>query len=1303
MTTLVLQAAGGALGTALGGPIGAVAGRVLGGAVGALADGALFGAGARTRFVEGPRLGDVSGIASTEGAPIPRVYGRARVGAEIIWTTRLEEVATTTVERGAAAKSTPRQKTVRTEYSYFANLAVGICEGPIAMVRRIWADGRELDLTALTHRVHTGVPDQVPDPLVVAKEGAGNTPAYRGLAYAVFERLALAPFGNRVPQFTFEVVNPPYGIGGDVRAVCLIPGATEFGLDPLPVTEVLGLGETRPANRHQFQRATDALASLDALQALCPNLERVSVVVAWFGDDLRAGGCTIAPRVEVPAKATLGDDWSVAGLTRAEARVVSTAPDGTPAYGGTPSDAGLARLVAELKARGLAVTLYPFVMMDIPAGNALPDPHGAAAQAPYPWRGRITCDPAPGRPLTAEGTALADAQVAAFFENASGYARFVRHYAALAAAWGLDAFVIGSELVGLTRVRGAGGYPAVGRLRALAAEARAILGAGVKLVYAADWTEYGADARDGGAEVRFPLDPLFADPAIDAVGIDFYPPLSDWRDAADHADRTEADHPTDAAYLRARVGSGEAFDWYYADDEARAAQARLPIADGAFGKPWVFRPKDLVGWWSNPHVERAGGVETAATAWVPASKPIWLTEIGVPAIDKGTNAPNVFPDPKSGEGGLPFFSTGARDELAQLAGLAALLARFDPDRDGHDPAWNPPSPLYAGRMVDPGRSAVWAWDARPFPALPDFTTVWADALNWRVGHWITGRIEGCPLDRLIAALLDDLGVQAPRDIRVAGYLDGYVVDRSMSARDALEPLCALFGLDVADRAGRLAVTGRGARDALALTRDDLLVGGKGPVLAVARAQETELPREAALTVTDGESAEYRRATVASRRLAGASRRQAGVEAAAVMRRGAAQALAAAALHEAWAGRETAEFAVSPRLLGLEPGGLVALPGGHLHRVTRVVDEPGARRVESRAVDLAVRARPEPVAATSPHGLGLPAGLADAPLGPRPAPPAIPGPPEAVVLDLAVARGEAPPLSWLAAAAKPWPGAVAIWRGAGEGGLAARAVVDRPALVGRTLTAMPAGPTGRFDRRAVLDVRLPADAALASVDDAAALAGANLFALRGADGAWEIFSAASAELVAAGTWRLSRFLRGLGHDDAPAARAVPAGAALVRLDDGGPVPLVTALDEAGRRFRYRIGPADRDPADPTFVALEAAAGLGALKPPAPVHLRARRTPDGVAITWIRRTRRDGDAWEAAEVPLAEERERYAVAILDGAGAVLREAGTDAPAFLYPAAEEVADLGGPQAALRVRVAQVSAVAGPGFPRTATLPVA
>ncbi|HEY5794636.1 MAG TPA: glycoside hydrolase TIM-barrel-like domain-containing protein, partial [Bosea sp. (in: a-proteobacteria)] len=475
MATLLLQVAGSALGTALGGPIGAVIGQAVGGIAGASLDQSLLGGSGGTRRIEGPRLTEIDGLASSEGAAIPRVYGRARIGGQLIWATRFEEEIKVSVTRTkSGGKGSPKQKTVETTYSYYANLAIGLCEGPIAFVRRIWVDGRELDVTTVSMRVHHGHEGQEPDPLIVAKE-AGAAPAYRGLAYVVFERFPLADYGNRVPQFAFEVVRAVDGLNQMIRAVTLIPGASEFVYEMRAVSHEPEPGATESLSRHQLYGGSDVDTALGHLVALCPSLRRVSLVVAWFGDDLRAGSCTLAPRVELSHKPTTGAEWSVAGLDRMTARVVSQV-GGRPAFGGTPSDASVIRLIRRLRDDyGLDVVLYPFVMMDIPAGNALPDPvTGTAGQPHYPWRGRITSAPAPDSPGSVDGTAAAEEQVAAFLGTVSAadmsavdedvacaspdewsYRRFILHYAMLAqVAGGVSGFVLGSEMPGLTQVRG---------------------------------------------------------------------------------------------------------------------------------------------------------------------------------------------------------------------------------------------------------------------------------------------------------------------------------------------------------------------------------------------------------------------------------------------------------------------------------------------------------------------------------------------------------------------------------------------------------------------------------------------------------------------------------------------------------------------------------------------------------------------------------------------------------------------------------------------------------------------------------
>lgn len=155
-------------------------------------------------------------------------------------------------------------------------------------------------------------------------------------------------------------------------------------------------------------------------------------------------------------------------------------------------------------------------------------------------------------------------------------------------------------------------------------------------------------------------------------------------------------------------------------------QLRTPITDGAAGKPWVFRPKDIRAWWQNQHFNRPGGVESGlATAWVPQSKPIRFTELGCPAIDRGTNQPNVFFDPKSSESFTPYFSRGWRDDAIQRAYLEASYLHWG------DPANNPISPIYGGRMVHVPECAAWTWDARPYPFCPELTDVCPSLSRWQ--------------------------------------------------------------------------------------------------------------------------------------------------------------------------------------------------------------------------------------------------------------------------------------------------------------------------------------------------------------------------------------------------------------------------------------------------------------------------------------------------------------------------------------------------------------------------------------------
>ena len=610
-------------GAALGGQIGALAGSFV--------DQALFGASGQTRSYDGPRLSELKVMTSSEGAPIPKVYGRARVGGQVIWATRFEEVARTeSSQAGGGGKGSGGggPSTQRTSYSYFANFAVALTEGELTGLGRAWADGNPLDLANLDYRFYPGSETQAPDPLIAAREGADNAPAYRGLAYIVFERLPLAPYGNRLPQLSFEILRAVDDLRERLPGVVIIPGSGEFVYATEPVTRDGPDGVRVPENVHTRQASTNWAASMDQLQATLPKAKSASLVVSWFGTDLRAGQCQLRPGVERANKDTRPIQWRVAGQRRGAAHVVSR-KDGRPAFGGTPSDETVVAAIKDLKARGIDVFLTPFILMDIADGNQLPDPtRGVAGQPVYPWRGRISVDPAPGVSGSPDQTAAAAVQVAQFVGEAavSDFAvtgtevsytgpaewslrRQVLHYAHLAkAAGGVDGFVIGSELRGLTQVRDSRThYPFVDALAALAGDVKAVLGPDTRVTYAADWSEYfGHQPQDGSGDVFFHLDPLWASEHIDAIGIDLYWPLSDWRQGTAHRDQAVARSIYDITYLKSNIAGGEGFAWYYATAADRDAQVRTPITDGT-GKPWVFRYKDLKSWWTSAHFNRPGG------------------------------------------------------------------------------------------------------------------------------------------------------------------------------------------------------------------------------------------------------------------------------------------------------------------------------------------------------------------------------------------------------------------------------------------------------------------------------------------------------------------------------------------------------------------------------------------------------------------------------------------------------------------------------------------------------------------------
>lgn len=196
-----------------------------------------------TQTIVGPRLDNFDIQQADEGDPIARCFGSAiRVNGTVIWAGSLEEAANSRKVRSKGGS-------VREiEFSNFISVAIGICEGPISSVKKVFADSKLFydvaDSGGGAQRYdalyfHTGELGQAPDPLIQAAQGANETPGFSGLAYMVVERLNLGDFGGRLPIFSFEIDAGASTVGQAVAVILEDVGVTSDRYDVSGATKVL--------------------------------------------------------------------------------------------------------------------------------------------------------------------------------------------------------------------------------------------------------------------------------------------------------------------------------------------------------------------------------------------------------------------------------------------------------------------------------------------------------------------------------------------------------------------------------------------------------------------------------------------------------------------------------------------------------------------------------------------------------------------------------------------------------------------------------------------------------------------------------------------------------------------------------------------------------------------------------------------------------------------------------------------------------------------------------------------------------
>lgn len=178
--------------------------------------GSLVGNAVDPEVIRGPKIGEAGVQTSAEGIFRPVVKGTGAVKGNIIerGNRRIIEV------EEQEGKGGPVVVTERVLWTF----GIRIAEGPIASVLRIWQDEKLvydnraeslIPEESLSFRsefnLYLGDEDQLPDPDLEAYKGVGNVNAYRGTAYIVFPDFDLTDYGERIPDFRFEVAAETFG------------------------------------------------------------------------------------------------------------------------------------------------------------------------------------------------------------------------------------------------------------------------------------------------------------------------------------------------------------------------------------------------------------------------------------------------------------------------------------------------------------------------------------------------------------------------------------------------------------------------------------------------------------------------------------------------------------------------------------------------------------------------------------------------------------------------------------------------------------------------------------------------------------------------------------------------------------------------------------------------------------------------------------------------------------------------------------------------------------------------------------
>ena len=1243
---------GGIIGWFVGGPAGAAYGFQLG----LLAGTALFPT--QLDPVYGPRIEDLQTTSAQVGVPVVQAWGTIALPGTVLWLGPMREVATTEQVGG---KGGPEQEV--TTYTYHQPIAVGLCEGPVTGILRIWENGKLVydvrprqsgeTTTEYNERIdasteyeegftfYSGSAEQLPDPTIEAIEGVGNVPGFRDLAYIVYHDWQLQDSqARRHPQRRFEV----YRDFDAVSNVTTMQTSNENDIDAWAGYEGWGGAYLGGAKITPAWDADILLQFHDRTQGGNPGDVETSLGVSSY--DMRSG--------ELLARKTwaqvLGPNAFTRWMKRGPQMPLSsdqekffvswsTSTDITQPEQGT-------HYVARIDARTLTAELIRENTTGTynPGGDVGPVTIGPISQRwdfattlPVP-EGDVLLVYMARQPMRTDGSfgtigefSLVDAETLELFTrplsaipgdiiiDAQFDSRWDEGYLH---AQGLDnnfrpvATVAGN--VGVTHTEG----------------------------YIV-WMRGGDDERFLIGKVRIQNNRLNWE--FDVIGqLDFsdvFPdstsPLDGFsgfgREPWDLID--DAPNPSD--YLRVLHDPS--------DDTLVMVLSNEPlVGHHTIQRVLKFDPNagtegEIV--WSTTLFKGLGSGEGGPSLWSGGA--LWhsrIVEHELLAVIGPDFPPTVNDEP-------PLVSinttTGAVTDLGLAPVGSNRYSAFDPDTrrmatvewwPGDLSDWLPEISFSA--MVDMRRATIASRGT-------DLATIVRDVCL-RVGF------EENELD-----LADIQGIEVA----------GYARTRVMAARDVIAPLRMIGFFDCVESGNQLRWPTRGKPPVATLSLEDLgahVEGEDAPAAITTRKmQEIELPRRIRVHYLapsrDYEPGEQ----VSPTRLTTSAVNETDLDLVAALDDTQAAQIAEIVWADAWRARWIHETAVDRKWMHLEPADAVLVPvDGRLERMRiATLDDADVvlRRVELVRDD---DGSYESAAVATPP-LGLP-------------PPRLQriAATEIVALDLPPLRETDNDAGFFIAAnpmdgGSKWDGAV-IYRSADAGANWTQVgIINAPgAIRGSVVTAPPVVLHTTWDHTSSIVVELTTSATLSSATEAAVLAGANLAAV-GAPGRWELVQFQVAEQDGPTTWILSELLRGRRGTE---HHAMLAGDDFVLLSGPGIARIPLETSQVGAPLLYRavsIGAA--------FVSAEPETITGegvALKPFSPVHITGTRDTSGdLTISWIRRDRLHQPLRSGVSLPNSEANEQYSIDILNDEAEVVRTLTTTTPSVVYTADQQSIDFGAP----------------------------